>query len=356
MEFSTTQEIVAQARKSLGQGPWDYLVGGSESETTMRRNRLAFDRLAFRPRVLVDVSKIDTSATFLGQKLRIPVMLAPIGSLQVFHPEGGAASAKAAGEFGTIHVVSSVTQPALEETAKAGSGPKIFQIYVRGDDAWLSDLMSRAKGAGYMALCFTLDLAVDSRRERPMITGWTRPTRQVQWDPVYQASLTWEKMDRIKEKAGTTLILKGIATAEDAELAVEHGVDVIWVSNHGGRQLDHGLGSMEVLPEIVDAVQGRAKIVVDGAVQRGTDVVKALALGADVVAIGRMQAWGLAAAGSEGVFRVLEILEAEMVSAMGLLGVTSLDQLGPKYIRAAEAVSLPHEMSTWPNLPGERLV
>jgi glycolate oxidase len=275
--------------------------------------------------------------------------------LQVFNPEGAVASARAAAEFGTVHVVSSVTQPALEETAAGGNGPKIFQIYVRGDDVWLTDLIARAKGSGYIALCFTVDLAVDSLRERPMLTGWTRPTRLVDWDRSHQASLTWEKIARIKSDAGMPFILKGIATAEDAKLAVEYGIDVIWASNHGGRQLDHGVGTLDFLPEIVEAVEGKASIVVDGGVQRGSDVVKALAVGADAVAIGRLQAWGLAAAGSDGVLRVLEILESEIISAMGLLGVTSIDQLGPAYLRKAEPVTPPHEMSSWPGLPGGRI-
>jgi isopentenyl diphosphate isomerase/L-lactate dehydrogenase-like FMN-dependent dehydrogenase len=157
-------------------------------------------------------------------------------------------------------------------------------------------------------------------------------------------------MDRIREIGGVPFLLKGIATAEDAEIAVEHGVDVIWVSNHGGRQLDHGLGSLDVLPEIVDAVHGRAEIVLDSGVQRGSDVLKALALGANAVAIGKLQGWSLAAAGCDGVVRALEILEDEIVSAMGLLGVTSVDQLNPSYLHRAEPVTQPHEMSSWVNM------
>ena len=159
-------------------------------------------------------------------------------------------------------------------------------------------------------------------------------------------------MDRIKELAGLPFLLKGVATAEDAAIAVQHGVDVVWVSNHGGRQLDHGLGSIEVLPEIVQAVAGRAQIMLDGGIQRGSDVLKALALGANAVAIGRLQGWGLAAGGTAGVVRVLELLEAEMIVAMGLLGVTSLDQLTPAYVGKAEPVTFPHEMSAFAHIPG----
>jgi isopentenyl diphosphate isomerase/L-lactate dehydrogenase-like FMN-dependent dehydrogenase len=156
--------------------------------------------------------------------------------------------------------------------------------------------------------------------------------------------------------AGLAFMLKGVQTAEDAEIAVQHGVDVIWVSNHGGRQIDHGLGSMDTLPEIVQAVQGKARIIVDGGVQRGTDILKAVALGADVVALGRMQAWGLAAGGKDGIVRMLEILEDELVCAMGLTGLTSMSQVTPKYVCKAEPVTPPHEMSGWVNMPVGRIL
>ena len=354
-DFVSNEEIVQEARKRLGQGPWDYLVGASESETTMRRNRLAFDRIAFRPRVLVDVANIDTSTTFLGHNMRIPVILAPVGSLQVFIPEGGAAAARAAGEFGIVHVVSSVTEPSLEETSSVTDGPKIFQLYIHGDWDWTKEMIDRAKSAGYQGLCITVDTANYSRRERPLLTRWTPVSRRNPRDPVWQASVTWESIDKIKEYAGLPFMLKGIATAADAALAVEHGVDVVWVSNHGGRQLDHGQGTMEMLPEILDAAGGRAEIVVDGGVQRGSDVVKAVAMGARTVAIGKLQSWGLAANGTEGLVRVLEILEEEIRVAMGLMGVTSVDQLSPSYVCKSEATTQPHEMSAWVNMPGGRI-
>ena len=355
-QFVSNEQIIQVARRNLAQGEWDYLVGGSESETTMRRNRLSFDRIAFRPRVLVDVSSIDPSTTFLGHRLRTPVMLAPLGSLQTFAPEGAAAVTKAAAEFGTMHVLSSVTQPSLEETAASAGNPKVFQLYIHGDWAWIEDIVGRAKQAGYMSLCLTVDTAHYSRRERPMLSGWAPPTMRGTIDRSHQASLTWETAFRIKEMAGLPFMLKGIGTAEDAALAVEGGVDVIWVSNHGGRQLDHGLGTMDMLREVVDAVGGRADIVVDGGIQRGADVAKAVALGARAVAIGRLQGFGLAAAGAKGVVRVLEILEDELVIAMGLMGVTCIDQLTPAYVCEAEAVTPPHEMSAWINMPGGRIM
>ena len=355
-DFVSNEEIVQAARRRLAQGPWDYLTGASESETTMRRNRLAFDRLAFRPRVLTDVSDIDQSTTFLGHDLRIPVMLAPIGGLQNFDPEGGAASARAAGQFGTLHVVSSATMPALEETAAATKSPKIFQLYIRGDWEWTKDMIDRAKQAGYVGLCICVDSAVYSRRERPMITRWSIDSTRDPQNREWQATVTWESIAKMKEYADLPFMLKGIATAEDAALAVERGVDVIWVSNHGGRQLDHGLATMDMLSEITEVVGDKADIVLDGGVTRGGDVLKALAMGAKAVAIGKLQGWGLAADGKDGVVRVLEILEEEMHVGMGLLGVTSVEQLTPSDVCPAEATTRPHEMSAWANMPGDRLL
>ncbi len=358
MDFVTNEEIIQEARRRCAQGAWDYLVGGSESETTLRRNRQAFDKIAFRPRVLVDVTDVDTSTQFLGQKLRIPAIFAPIGSLQVFDPEGAVASTRAATEFGIMHCVSSATLPALEETAAATPTPKIFQLYVHGDDAWTSDMLRRIKSSGYVALALTVDVAHYSRRERPMLSRYQPPTRRVTSTPQRQwlAGLTWEKMDQIRAEAGLPFMLKGVQTAEDAEIAVEHGVEYIWVSNHGGRQIDHGLGSMDTLPEIVQAVRGRARIIVDGGVQRGSDILKAVALGADVVALGRLQGWALAAAGSAGAVHMLEILEDELTCAMGLSGLQSIAQVTPKYVCAADPVTPPHEMSSWVNMVNPRIL
>jgi glycolate oxidase len=354
-DFVSNEEIVAAARRRLHQGAWDYLVGGSESETTMRRNRLAFDRYGFRPRVLVDVSKIDTSTTFLGEKLRIPVMLAPIGSLQVFTPDAAVAATKAAAEFGTIHILSSVTEPSLEDTAASVDHPKMFQLYVQGDNDWTREMLGRIKAASYKALAITVDTAIYSRRERPMLNRWAPPTQRGPRARNFLSELTWEKLDFIRSIWEGPLMVKGVATVEDAKMCIDHGVEVLWVSNHGGRQLDQGLGALDVLPDIVNVASGRADVIVDGGVQRGTDVLKAVALGAKAVAVGKLQAWGLGADGKDGCLRMLEILENEIISAMGLLGVTSIDQLSPKYVTRADAVTSPHEMSAWVNMPGGRL-
>jgi isopentenyl diphosphate isomerase/L-lactate dehydrogenase-like FMN-dependent dehydrogenase len=355
VDFVTNQEIILAARRNLTQNVWDYLTGGAESETTMRRNRFGLDSLAFRPRVLVDVSKIDPSTTFLGHKLKIPVMLAPIGSLEAITPQGGVAVSKAAEEFGTINFVSSVTQPSLEEIAAAGGNPKIFQLYVQGDLKWIEILLDRVKKAGYAALCLTVDTAHYGHRERQMMDRWLPPSRRGSGYE-YRAALTWETLHAIKEMAGLPFILKGVATAEDAAIAIEHGVNTIYVSNHGGRQLDHGRATIDMLPEIVRAVGGRAQIILDGGIVRGSDVLKAIALGATAVAIGKLQGWGLAAAGQQGLVRVLELLESEIITSMGLLGVTRIDQLTAAYLCPVQPLGPTHEMSAFVHMPGGQLL
>jgi isopentenyl diphosphate isomerase/L-lactate dehydrogenase-like FMN-dependent dehydrogenase len=355
LDYVSNQEIIQAAHRNLPQDVWDYLSGGAESETTMRRNRLGFDSIALRPRVLVDVSKIDTSTVFLGKKLRIPVMLAPIGSLQTITPEGGVAVAKAAAEFGSMNFVSSVTQPSLEEIAASTNHPKIFQLYIRGGLDWCAEIIARVRKAGYIALCLTVDTAHYSRRERPLLNRWQPPSRRTETGRHFQAMLTWEMADAIKKLAGMPLIIKGIATAEDAKIAVEHGVDVIYISNHGGRQLDHGRGTIETLPEIVEAVGGKAEIVLDGGVTRGTDIVKALALGAKAVTIGKLQGWGLGAGGATGLVRVLELLEEELTIDMALLGATRVADIHRGHVCASVHVCPAHEMSAFPYILGGQL-
>ncbi len=352
LDFVSNQGVIMAARRNLTQDVWGYLSGGAESETTMRRNRLGFDSLALRPRVCVDVSKIDASTTFLGQKLRIPVMMAPIGSLQTITPEGGVAVAKAAAAFGTLNFVSSVTQPSLEEIGASTTYPKIFQLYIRGGLDWCEEILQRVKKAGYMALCLTVDTAHYSRRERQMMNRWLPPSKRAETRRHFQAMVTWEMMAAIKKMAGLPFILKGVATAEDAKIAIDHGVDVIYVSNHGGRQLDHGRGTVEILPEVVEAANGKADVLLDGSILRGTDVVKALALGAKAVTIGKLQGWGPAAGADAGLVRVLELLEEDLVVDMALLGVTCVDQVNAGYVCKAPPVSFPHEMSAFAHMPG----
>ncbi len=355
-EFLTLHEIVAAARANLAPGPWSYLIGGTETETTLRRNRLALDSLALRPRVLRDVSAADPGATFLGRPVRLPVMLAPVGGMESFAPEGAAAAARAAARFGVPLMLSSVCQPGLEATAAAAADSlRVFQLYVRGDDAWVDDWGRRAREHGFRAFCFTVDSAFYSRRERDLIGRFVKPWRaSAAAGMKYQAALSWDQVKRFKDRHDLPVILKGIATPEDAELAVRHGVEVIYVSNHGGRQLDHGLGSAAVLPEVVAAVGGRAEVWVDGGFMRGSDVVKAIALGARCVGVGRLACLGLAAAGVAGLVRALELLEDEVRVCLGLLGVTSLAGLTPACVAPAPPVYEPSALSAFPLL-GEGL-
>ncbi len=354
-QFLTLQEVVAAARRNLPPGPWSYLVGGAETETTVRRNRQALDSLAFRPRVLRDVSRIDSSAPFLPEaqpkRMRLPVMLAPIGGLESLVPGGAAAAARGAAEFGVPQMLSSVCQPGLEETAKAADTTRVFQLYVRGDDAWVDDHVKRALDHGYTAFCLTVDVAMYSRRERDLVGRFVKPWRATApAGTTWQSGLSWDQVKRFKDKHSMPLIIKGIATAEDAEIAVRHGVEVVYVSNHGGRQLDHGVGSAAVLPEVVGAVAGRAEIWVDGGFMRGTDIVKAIALGASTVGLGRLPCLGLAAAGPEGLVRTLEILENEVQTCLGLLGVTRWEELTPRHLTQAPTVFEPHVFSAFPLL------
>ena len=349
-QFQTLHEIARAARRNLSDGPWDYLIGGTETETTVKRNRLAIDTVAFRPRVLRDVSKVDSSSALFGRPIRLPVMLAPVGSVESFTPGGGATAAKGSGAFGVPHMLSSACNPGLEATAKAADNFRIFQLYVRGDDAFVDDHVKRARDHGYTIFCMTVDSANYSRRERDIDKRFVKPWRQGATGMNWQAALSWDQVKRFKDTHDIPLILKGIATAEDAAIACDHGVEGVYVSNHGGRQLDHGMGSLAVLPEVVRAVDGRASVMVDGGFMRGADVVKAIALGAQIVGLGRLQCLGLAAAGQAGLERALELLEDEIRICLGLLGVTSYRELDASYVREAPAVTDPHVLSAFPLL------
>jgi glycolate oxidase len=350
-DFQNLHELVAKARANLNQNAWDYIVGGTETETTLCRNRMALDEIAFRPRVLRDVSKVNASVEVMGRKLRLPVMLAPVGALETFDPGGGGAVVRGAGAFGAAHMLSSVSEPGLENVAKAAPDAlRIYQLYVRGDDAFVEDRIDRAIANGYAAFCLTVDTAHYSRRERDLAKRYVRANRRDVSGREFQMALDWRSVKRIKDKHRIPLVIKGIATAEDAVIAVDHGVEWIYVSNHGGRQLDHGRGAMHILPEVAAAVAGRAKIMVDGSFCRGTDIVKAIAAGADLVGLGRLQCWALAAAGEAGIVRMLELLEDEVQRCMGLLGVKSFAELDNNYLHAAMPTNLPSVFSAFPLL------
>ena len=350
----TFHELVVAARRRLSPEVWDYLVGGAETETSVKRNRQALDSVAFRPRVLTNVAEVEAGGSLLGHDLRIPVLLAPIGSLQLFEEGGGATAAKAAEDFGIMNFTSSVCLPGLEGSAEASDSAKVYQLYLADDEDWMRGLIRRAQAAGYNGFCLTVDTQVYSRRERDILKRWRPPsvgeatTRAAPLN--YQARMTWDLVKRIKDEFDIPLILKGIATAEDAGLACEHGVDVVYVSNHGGRQLDHVRGTLDTLPEVVEEVDGRTEVVVDGGILRGTDVVKARILGADAVGIGRLEAIAMAAGGRAGLVRMLRILEHEITTCLGLLGVTGWDELDASYLHRAVPVDPPGVLSALPFL------
>jgi glycolate oxidase len=352
-EFLSLQEIVAAARRNMSVDLWNHLVGGADSETTLKRNRQALDSLALRQRVLVDVRKIDITTTLLGRSISSPVFLAPVGGLVGFlNPEQGAIPvARAAVAHGTAAFISTAAKPGFEAAAAAVNEPLIFQLYVRADRKWVEDILDRVKAAGYRALCVCVDRNYYGRRERDIISR--AAVREGFGDPSFQMGLQWSDLVWMKERIKLPLIVKGVATAEDARLSVDHGADVVYVSNHGGRQLDHAQGTIEVLPEVVEAVAGRAEILWDGGVLRGTDVIKAISLGARAVGVGKLLGWSLAAGGETGVKRMLELMDVEIRTAMGLMGVTSLAQLNPSWVRAAQPVGPSTSTSAYPWFEGK---
>jgi len=337
--FATLPEIERAAKNILPPEVWDFGKGGAETETTLRRNHRALKQLAIRQRVLADVHHIDLSTTLAGIQLPMPVAVAPIGALALFHPEGDLEMARGAGLSNNLSVVSGATGWPVEDVAREAKGPLWFQLYHFGDRSWVKDLLGRVEASGYRAVCLTVDAPVYGRRERDLRRHFDPRSaseailKPPPADTRDQAKLNWEDVSWLRSMVSVPFGLKGILTPEDARLAVEAGVQIVWVSNHGGRQLDHTQATIDALPEIVDAVAGRAEIVIDGGFGRGADVIKAIALGAKVVAIGRMVLWGLVVAGAAGVDRTLQLLREEMTATLALCGQTSIRGLKPDLIR-----------------------
>ncbi len=356
-DLVTLQQVAARARRNLTKNTWDYLMGGAETETTLRRNRLALDSLALRPRVLRNVAEVDTGTNFLGHRIRLPVMLAPIGSLQLIEAGGAVTAAEVAAAYQTIYFCSSVTSPGRDAVGAATNAPKVFQLYVRGGKAWIDEQVKLAIDAGFEIFCLTVDTAYYSRRERDLISRWQPSARTGRGADGgdFQKRLTWDNVKHFKDTHDIPLILKGIGTGEDADMACQNGVDCIHVSNHGGRQLDHGRGSVDVLPEVVAAVGGRASVIVVGGFLRGTEVVKAVALGADAVCIGKLQGLGLAAGGKDGLTHLLRLLEAEIRTSMALLGLCNFGEIDSSYVEEAEPVVEPHQLSPYIHLNFDEL-
>ncbi len=351
-DFRTLHEIARAARANLSRNHWDYLIGGADTESALKRNRYGLDSWVFRPRILNDVSSVSASTTFLDVPLRIPVLLPPIGSVQVFEAGGGESVARAAAEFGVLQVLSSVCLPDFETVARNVPGPRIYQLYLLNDQGWMDEIIARAQAAGYTAFCLTADTQTYSRRERDILKGFVPPSgsRVDGADFGYQSRMSWDTVAHIKSEFDIPLVVKGVNAGEDAKRCVEAGVDVVWVSNHGGRQLDHTRACIDALPEVVQAVDGHVPVVVDGGFLRGADVVKGLSLGADVVAMGRLEGLALAAGGAPGLVRALEIVEHEILTTMALLGVSSLDGLEPALLERTQPLVRAGVLSAFPLL------
>ncbi len=336
-------DFESQAKQNLPGDIWDFIDAGAFDEITSRRNRTALDSIALRPLFLRGINDIDVSTTVLGTPISFPVIIAPAAGHCIAHPDGELATALGTSKSNTLMVTSTNSDYAMEEISKTTPAPKWFQLYHRGHSA-TEILVRRAQESGYEAICLTIDTPVPSPKEKDVRNRFQSPFRSgnfigmnlpdVQeetpnWINLDRLNLTWKDIEWLRKLTDLPLILKGIRTAEDSKLAVDHGVDGIFVSNHGGRQVDMTLSSIETLQEINEAVNGKIEIYLDSGIRRGSDVLKALALGARAVAIGRPLFWGLSVDGAEGVHRILEILREELTRAMAYCGqksVTNLEQ------------------------------
>jgi len=341
-------EALAQSR--IHPISWDYYQGGSDDEITLRANRSAFSEIRLRPRVLVEVNTCDLSTTVLGKSVALPILIAPTSSHGFAHPDAELATVRAAGEAGTLMTVSTDATRSLEEIAQSATGPLWYQLYIYTREEARA-LVQRAELAGYQGIVLTVDLPRYSRRERDIRNDFksfqmahypavsSGNARHLSLDGsanefVYMGDrITWEILPWLHSITSLPILVKGILTAEDAELALHYGADAIIVSNHGGRQLDGALPSIEVLPEVVEAVAGRCEVYVDGGIRRGTDVLKALALGARAVLVGRPILWGLAVNGQAGVRHVLALLHSELELAMMLSGCPNIASISRSLLK-----------------------
>jgi isopentenyl diphosphate isomerase/L-lactate dehydrogenase-like FMN-dependent dehydrogenase len=346
------------AAEKLEPGALGYFAGGAGDEITLRDNVAAWGRWRLRPRVLVDVGEVRTETELLGESLSLPVLVAPVAYQRLVDPEGEVGMARAAAAAGTVMCLSTLatTRPS-ELAAAAPAGRRWFQLYCFRDEAVTRALMEEAVESGFEAIVVTVDAPPGGNRERDRRTGFKIPEglgvpsvaaamgveRAVTIEETFalmDPALSWADLETLASECSLPLLVKGLLTAEDAELAVAHGAAGVVVSNHGGRQLDRALASGDALPEVVDAVAGRAAVLVDGGIRRGIDVATALALGADAVLVGRPPLWGLAAAGSDGARRVLELLREEFELALTLCGCASPAELNRSHLRRAPATSV----------------
>ena len=345
-EMLNVFDFEAVAKTRIPAAAWAFISAGSDDEWTLRRNRAGFERFMLRPRMLVDVSNLDLSCELFGQKIEMPILVAPTGSHQQAHADGEMATVKAAGAAKTIMAVSTNSSYPLEKIAGAATGPVWYQLYPGPDMEGTKERVARAAGSGYRAIVVTVDTPYYPNRERAIRAGSeggsrTNPSRlrgakkesPYRLERRFTAELTWAFLGELKSWVKAPVLVKGLMTAEDAELAIQHGADGIVVSNHGGRYLNTVPSTIEVLPSIADAVRNRIPVLIDGGFRRGTDVLKALALGAKAVLVGRPPLWGLGAFGQPGVERVLQLLQSELALAMGLAGRPNLASIDRTVVR-----------------------
>jgi 4-hydroxymandelate oxidase len=348
------EEFERAAEALLPRDVYDYYAGGAEDERTVRANREAYAHYALLPRTLVDVSRVDAGLDLFGLRINSPVLIAPTAFQKLAHPDGEAAAARAAAAFGTVYVASTVATLPIEVIAQASSALLWFQLYVFRDREITRELVQRAEAAGCRALCLTVTVPVQGKRERDSRNRFRLPEgiemanfvglRQARFPAAagsgldafiareFDPSLGWDAIDWLASVSRLPVLLKGVCHPQDARLASDHGVAGIIVSNHGGRQLDSAIASLDALPGVAQAAAGRLPVLVDGGVRRGTDVLKALALGATATLIGRPALWGLAVGGQPGVEMVLRLLHEELVRAMALCGLPDLRGVGPDLV------------------------
>jgi len=364
------------ARRRLPRGVFDYIDGGAEDEVTMSSNSEAYRRVTFRPRVLRDVGEVDTSSTLLGNPLAFPLVLAPTGFTRIADPAGELAVARAAGRAGIPYTLSTLGTRSIEEVAAVSAGRLWFQVYVWRDRGLVAEMVQRCADAGYEAICLTVDTAVLGKRERDVRHGFTLPPKLglstildgvahpgwtwqfLRSEPIvfanvagrsvgdgtdsvplaeymsrqFDPGLSWGDVEWLRSRWDGPIVLKGVQTVEDAIIAADEGIEAIALSNHGGRQLDSAPAPLDLLPEVADAVGDRTEIICDGGVRRGSDIVKALALGATACMGGRAYLYGLGAAGEAGVDHVLELLSSDMRRTLALIGCRSVADLDRDYV------------------------
>jgi len=371
-------DLRLMAQRRLPKPIFDYVDGGAEDEVTLRENRRAFEDVTFRPRHGAAVPEVDLRVRVLGQELALPVLLAPVGYCRMFHPRGEVAAAHAAGEAGTAYILSTASGHRLEDVKAGTRGPMWFQLYLTGGREAATDALVRSRAAGFSTLVITIDTYVIGMRERDhhnhtsvllgdnpfakipylpgllahpgwlidflldggvhtlpnIVTPGVGPMKLRDGGSLIRTSFTWDDVGWIRDVWPGPIVFKGVLTAEDARRAVDAGAVGVVVSNHGGRQLESSPATLRALPEVVAAVDGRVEVLLDGGIRRGTDVIKAICLGARAVLIGRAYAYGLGAAGEAGVARAIEILRADLVRNLKLLGCGSISALDRSYVNA----------------------